>query len=480
MANVNFSNSNLSFDSNLASLLQKKPFKVGEVIQTESDYAALNPLMAALNSAMPGAGNAVQDAPYTTPNREYSIFRRGNPYVSISNIKTRTLVGGNGTLSDTLKLTLQLPNNTIRINDTVKDTTSTLARVLDVQQNGLVVVIKCTGSQSDFNSTLFSAAAFAANTTFNNLWYTTESDNGDRTRPSLYVFPNEIQVFTQVSSDIITIDRDGMQALSWMEASNGQNYYAWEQQMELYNRFFYAQEMRDLTGIQNFQDGSHRTMGLVPITKVEGAYGIYLDPVIGFEASLKNIMKVSKRKAGVTGTRRMVILAGVDFIANFQNMLGTNYIQYAGSENTFGVTTGLQGQYYKYLNTEIQLVEYAALSNGSYDSTISQITGSYKSASMAIGIDVSPVKTNRGTRPAIYRTFHDNKVLRQAFKPGMVSREEMLNGISVNSLSQNGSFPIDGGTLASNFVDGCTFAVQTDYGFDIAAPNKHFVLEIAI
>jgi len=458
-------NPNLSFQDNIIAQAMLYPSYYSKVVSTQNQALMFNKLVTYLNK------NVIDIE--TTNLNEMTMFRQNNYLPKFSVIKTNTVVGSQ------VKLTLDKAYNYNRKNDTIIDgATQSYARIVDVQNNGTVLIIENAGSLGSPNSSSFASGSFAAGVRISNLGYTTQPDNGDRYRTSLEILPDSYKFYSQVHSDCLSFSRRDMMTPTWMQTSTGSRAWAYTNFSRLENNFFSGLEVRDLIGIQSLRNGIHTTSGIIPLIINEGTTTSYFSTT-DFELSLQQLIETSRSKAGaVSGVRKFKVLCGDKWLALFQQMI-IKYVQYAGNTNTFKIDSGLNGFYYNYMNTELEIVPYYLFTSGILDPTISVLfPGTQKSSGSALFIDESPVAVEGSyeTVPPISRVYVDNRAIRFGIRAGLLTAQEMENPNSFNGAFVNNSDMTSNPTgmpFVSSFEDGAAICMQSEYMLRVAAPNKH-------
>lgn len=204
--------------------------------------------------------------------------------------------------------------------------------------------------------------------------------------------------------------------------------------------------------------------------------GSYLSLTSELTQSVFNDFLEQMVRVSAEGGRKLVALMGSAALARLQTILG-NYIQYAGTANTFGgaSVTGLNVMKYAYAGLEIEFVRWALLDDEMFRGELSGINGKPRMSNSIYFIDLTPIPAadGSGTIAALQKYHFNNDELIANYVPGMIGLE--------NSDPSTVKATLSGGqmvSLGTSDVDGVDFHILSDCGLYCVA-DKMGLIEFA-
>lgn len=176
------------------------------------------------------------------------------------------------------------------------------------------------------------------------------------------------------------------------------------------------------------------------------------------------------RKSADNG-RKLVALMGAQAMGRLQSICG-QYIQYAGTQNTFGGTAveGLSVMKYSYLGMSIEFVRWALLDDEMFRNELSTVTGKPRQSSTILLVDLTPVPTADGTgeiSPLQKYYFKDSELITN-YIPGMIGLEGSPSGVYQRGMS-----------LTTSDLDSVKFEILTDCGYYMVADKMGLIEMVA-
>lgn len=180
-----------------------------------------------------------------------------------------------------------------------------------------------------------------------------------------------------------------------------------------------------------------------------------------------DMLSTMRRKVSGNG-RNLLALMGTDILGRLQTLIGSSYITYVGTNNTFGgaSVSGIDIYQYDYLGMKVRFATWDLLSDPMFAGKISTITGTPKMNNSIYFIDMTPIESadGRGTISPIQKYHFNNDELIAGFVPGMIGLTDS-NPSTVKQAIANG---ITGSMMVSD-LDNVSFHVLSDCGVYFAA-----------
>lgn len=189
------------------------------------------------------------------------------------------------------------------------------------------------------------------------------------------------------------------------------------------------------------------------------------------EATFRDLIGDTIIKNATRG-QTLTLLHGTEFLKTFQGFT-TQYIQYAGASNTFGVTanSGLNVKHYSFAGVNIDLIHLPIFDDPKMFPEISSITGRKRQSGAFLLLDLTPIPSegNMGMLPAIEKFHFGEKEMFYGYVPGMISPD---------SVSPNG-YMSQSKSLMANDLDGFSCHTLSDSGINIADAKNMLYFEYA-
>ncbi len=374
-----------------------------------------------------------------TDNAKYQVGK-------MQNMGITALISSNALSGTDIVVTLTQPTDLFRLDDVVSDKNNVSGRVIAKTSTSITL--------SPLYGVTFSTATHFVAGGFASFMFNLSNNSASKGTEVLNYTPDLDYNVTSITRRSGFISRRDM-AQSWVKWSGKYWYFAQEPltrmefAREIERKFLYSERGYNVatpTGTVNTTGGirwSARNQG--------GLYVPVSSPLV--QSSFDDIIYDFAQKSAA-GTRKIKAFMGRAALDSLQNINAT-YIQYPGSENTFGATVGIDSTKYAKMGIQIDFVHCQAFDDPGFMPDVSSITGRMKKSSTILLVDMTPTPSldGAGSIAPIQKYHFGEQEMIYKYIPGMIG----ANGMSSNALPSDYN-------LAANDVDGFSFEMLTDDG----------------
>ena len=257
-------------------------------------------------------------------NRKFNINRQPNDFPSAT-IATRT---ANGSL-----LSLTVSDNTfdaLRTGNLVVSSSSCSAEVVSKSYGTLLLrfVTKPDGSTAFADSDFKIGEIVSDRGALGNI-------NNRLTPETLLTLPNEYSNYIAQYDDSAYISFEDVNNKTYIKNKFGSDFYALQKETQALQRLMQTYYARLYSNVAAVSD-ANKPVGASLINQINtmGGFSVGIQSAVT-ESTLKAAIRQYVTNGGFTGDE-IVVLCGSQYLGDIQESLGTNYLQYAGSENTLG------------------------------------------------------------------------------------------------------------------------------------------------
>jgi len=390
-----------------------------------------------------------------------------NPKVEVSslgNLGVYAPVTGNSNITSTGEVVVTKAGN-FRVGDIVADKNMVQGRVTKVDVAGNKIFLE------PVTVSAFTASHFASGHNAKRL-FDASANRDSRGKSVLNYTPDTDYALTAVTRESSRQSRrDRVSSYVkwngdfWWRSYDDLALKAFAKQLE----YKYAFSER---GIHQGSDGEYYTTGGLRWSIINKG-GTYL-PLTGeltqatFNDFLENMVRVSADNG-----RNLVALMGSAAMARLQTLLG-QYIQYAGSQNTFGGASvqGLNVMQYSYAGMNITFVRWALLDDEMFRGELSTINGKPKMSNSIYFMDLTsvPAADGSGNLSPLQKYHFNNDELIANYVPGMIGLDSS-DASSVKAAIANGV----SGSLGTSDIDSVEFHMLSDCGLHCIADRMGLI-----
>jgi hypothetical protein len=318
-------------------------------------------------------------------NRKFNINRQPNDFPSAT-IATRT---ANGSL-----LSLTVSDNTfdaLRTGNLVVSSSSCSAEVVSKSYGTLLLrfVTKPDGS------TAFAATDFAVGEIVSDRG-ALGNINNRLTPETLLTLPNEYSNYIAQYDDSAYISFEDVNNKTYIKNKFGSDFYALQKETQALQRLMQTYYARLYSNVAAVSD-ANKPVGASLINQINtmGGFSIGISGAVT-ESTLKAAIRQYVTNGGFTGDE-IVVLCGSQYLGDIQESLGTNYLQYAGSENTLGGKDidGINIYNYGFEGLKLKLIKDPFLDNKQIWG-VDNTSGYSNRSRSAIWMNTDPCKTEQG------------------------------------------------------------------------------------
>ncbi len=360
---------------------------------------------------------------------KFQIGKLGNTGVTAI-IASTSLSGTN------LIVTLSGNNNLFRIGDVVADANYVQGKV--ISKAGVTITLE------PMNGVTFATAThFLANTYASFLFNASKNDFSTGTETQ-YIVPELDYNCTAISRRSGAISRRNKEQ-TWVEWAGKYWYFAQEKlavsmlAREEERKFLYSNRAFDASSV----DGTYNTTGgLRWAAQNQGGIFIPLSNAIT-KSQFDDIIVDFGMKSAQSG-RKIVAFMGREAMNALQGIT-EQFIQYPGSQNTFGGASvdGLNVMKYAKAGIQIEYKHCPAFDDPGFLPDLSTITGKMKKSYTIMLVDMTPTETvdGAGVVPPIQKYHFGDKEMYANYLPGMIAPDGMAGDLLKSGLAVN---PVDG------------------------------------
>lgn len=357
-------------------------------------------------------------------NRTFTVYRQPNDYGKMT-IQSRQVIGGNLKLTATDSTFSLIANG----NGVYADTLA-LGKVID-RGEGYIVVSFVSNPNG---ATAFTASDFAVGES--------AIDAGDLGTPNsrvskdtIFVAPDPFQNIIQSMSQSAQILHDEMHTLTYTPAANGKQYYYYQKEADALQRLYRQYYKRMYTNTAA-SFNANQPISASPINQIltMGGTSIPLAANASFTPSqFRNWMRSYVNKGGFS-TGEIVVVAGPNFLGNFQEAFESANITYVGINNTVGgkEVKGINFYHYSFMGLDLKFMVEPMLGDPQMFPTVG---GFSNRSNSALFIDASPVPTkNMGPLPfATCRYFGSTADIQRSVIRGITNENGSSSGVTATN-----------------------------------------------
>ena len=361
-------------------------FVMPEIVNLRPQFTSMNYLINKLNASPIMSNKMIAEQPYwdvatITAQCVSTTLSQGNSIATVT-------ITGNGSRD--------LFGNGYMVRDNV---TQTEARVIAHTASTLTLQF---ASSATAGVTAFTSSDFAATNPITETGVGLLSNYNDpRTIQGLKKAPALRKIPLSTITNSVTLTKAEMIEKNRIikAVQNGVQFMAWTQVENMISNFITGVEERMFYSNQTIPDqlGNGSNAGSL-LWQIKNEDGIYIPMTTAPDDTyLRKAIEAIRDKKGKGG--KIGLFGGTLFNGSLQQAISNKWLQYTGSDNTFGGKTvdGINVKHYTYLDIDLEFyTDFNNFNHPYWNQTISSITGTPYSQNSALILDTDPVENSLG------------------------------------------------------------------------------------